>query len=487
MLGAMLGVAPVKATFGLKLLSLIMGLALLAMMLFVTGFDLEELQVIRHFLAVGSVLTYSQIMEWAGQGTAGALNAASAMQERQRQRKADAQALRTSQPEAHRFAPVNLAPPQPMAVPTAPPMAVAAAAAARRNRVIRAGAEPELPLMPEADPYADYLPEGDDALFEPMPAPMPVMAAPPMARRPDAGLYAPAPMMAPPSRKKEGFLSRFRRAPNPNFPLPMFEDPEMPSDLPPEDRIKARISDVIRSRVRHGMGAAAPQPHMTPLQAAIARREPALSKRGLGGVTRVEPPLVAAPANAAATGPMNAVSAAVASAAARAAAAQAQLAEHQAAAPAFARPAPPVAPAPVAPVLMAEPAPTMPDLSTAPSAAPAAAARVAAQTPAAAAAAAAVAAAIRAGAARAAAPPPHGWRRPCRNAGAAVPPGWGGPADPPRRTGRLPSATRRNRACPPRPAVARACARARCCAHPCPAARAFRGARAGAGRLAGRG
>ncbi|GGW26356.1 hypothetical protein GCM10011452_13180 [Gemmobacter lanyuensis] len=407
-LGAMLGVAPVKATFGLKLLSLIMGLALLAMMLFVTGFDLEELQVIRHFLAVGSVLTYSQIMEWAGQGTAGALNAASAMQERQRQRKADAQALRTSQPEAHRFAPVNLAPPQPMAVPTAPPMAVAAAAAARRNRVIRAGAEPELPLMPEADPYADYLPEGDDALFEPMPAPMPVMAAPPMARRPDAGLYAPAPMMAPPSRKKEGFLSRFRRAPEPELPpLPMFEDPEMPSDLPPEDRIKARISDVIRSRVRHGMGAAAPQPHMTPLQAAIARREPALSKRGLGGVTRVEPPLVAAPANAAATGPMNAVSAAVASAAARAAAAQAQLAEHQAAAPAFARPAPPVAPAPVAPVLMAEPAPTMPDLSTAPSAAPAAAARVAAQTPAAAAAAAAVAAAIRAGAARAAAPAPR--------------------------------------------------------------------------------
>ena len=85
-LGAMLGVAAVKASFGLTILWLMTGIAALGMMLFVTGFDAEELHNLRQMALVLSVLGYSQVMLWAGRGTAGAATLAVSMQERQRQR-----------------------------------------------------------------------------------------------------------------------------------------------------------------------------------------------------------------------------------------------------------------------------------------------------------------------------------------------------------------------------------------------------------------
>ncbi len=302
-LGAMLGVAPVKATFGLVMMSLLTGAATLAMLLFVTGFDRDELAVLRRHAMTLSVIAYSRALDLAGQGSSRAFQAASAMGERQRQRRADGQAQRQAEAEARRLAPVNLSAPEPMAV------------AHRRNRVIRAEGEPmggyEIapPMRPAVAPaharqVADWDDYGDDEVIAPpMPEPTPL------------------------PRKKEGLLGRLLRAPvEPELVIPELPQTQtMNDDAPNEDRIKARISDVIRSRVRQGMGTAAPQPHMSPLQAAIARREPTL-RRGQAAQMRIEPPVsagsapVAAPVVAAAPG--DAISAAVASAAARAAQAQ---------------------------------------------------------------------------------------------------------------------------------------------------------------------
>jgi DNA segregation ATPase FtsK/SpoIIIE, S-DNA-T family len=69
-LGAMLGLIPVQAGIGLKLLSLIVGISLLGMTLFVTGFSLPELSAIRRFLLVGLIVTYSKTMEILGTGAA---------------------------------------------------------------------------------------------------------------------------------------------------------------------------------------------------------------------------------------------------------------------------------------------------------------------------------------------------------------------------------------------------------------------------------
>lgn len=342
-LGAMLGVAAVKASFGLTILWLMTGIAALGMMLFVTGFDAEELHSLRQAALMLSVLGYSQVMLWAGRGTAGAATLAVSMQERQRQRRADAQALRATQ--------------LPAADPTAAPAAarasaIAAAVAQRATRVVRAETRPDprqpqpstLRRRPEPEPLMSdpFMIDEDDADFGPTPQfdapgnlrgiPAARLAAAPAADPYAQTSFAPAPMIAPqPVAKPKGFLGRLRRAVEPDL-LPLEPEPlDYDAYAPSEDRIKARISDVIKTRVRLGMGAAAPQPHMTPLQAAIARREPATGRRAPGPRDRMEPPVMAAAPEPAplVTAPVSAVQAAVANAAARAAAAQAQLTRQQ--------------------------------------------------------------------------------------------------------------------------------------------------------------
>ena len=54
--GALIQIVPGSAGFSLKVVSLLTGLGMVAMMLFVTGFDRQELRTIGRFLMVGSVL-----------------------------------------------------------------------------------------------------------------------------------------------------------------------------------------------------------------------------------------------------------------------------------------------------------------------------------------------------------------------------------------------------------------------------------------------
>ncbi|MGQ0565286.1 MAG: DNA translocase FtsK 4TM domain-containing protein [Gemmobacter sp.] len=218
-LGAALTVVPVGTGFGLKLLSLAFGAGLVAMLLFVAGFDLRELRSLGAFLATSLVRSYAALLVLAGQGAAGTARAAQALQ-----------AART----ARRTAPA---------------------------------------------------------------VPAPVVAAPPPLRASPARLAAPQrpappPPEAPPARGS--LLGLIRRTTQAEPSLTLI-DTTPPED---DDRVRARIADAIRARVR-------PQPVIAPsaVSAAIARREPSLHRQTprppapapRAATPRIEPPVTAAP------------------------------------------------------------------------------------------------------------------------------------------------------------------------------------------------
>jgi S-DNA-T family DNA segregation ATPase FtsK/SpoIIIE len=213
-LGSLLGVIPGSAGFGLKLLSLLTFAGLLVMMLYVTGFDMAELRAIWRFLLLGSVMTYSALAQGLGVGARGAVSGARVLQDRARSRAAAA-----PPPVARDGAPLRRA---------LPPVT----GAAMTPEPLRANATRGMPAGLRADPRA----------------------------------AEPAPV-----REKTGFLARLRRAadPQPELVDQPLADSAWDATLPSEDRIKARISDVIRKRVQR-----APEP----MPAAPA--------------TRVEPPVM---------------------------------------------------------------------------------------------------------------------------------------------------------------------------------------------------
>ena len=90
-LGALLNLIPVQAGIGLKLMSLVVGAALVIMALFVTGFTRPELAALRRFLWVGLIVTYSRLMEMLGHGAA---TTAQALADRRENRRALAEAAR---------------------------------------------------------------------------------------------------------------------------------------------------------------------------------------------------------------------------------------------------------------------------------------------------------------------------------------------------------------------------------------------------------
>jgi len=217
-LGSLIGVMPGSAGFGLKLLALLTFGGLVAILLFVTGFDMAELRALRRFLFLGSVLGYSAVRSALGSGTRGAVQGALALQDRARSRA-------TAAPVMGREAPIS-----------------------RR-------------MMPPVTGASM--------------APAPLHASPARAMAPSLRESPVAEMAPEPARDtlrdKIGFLARLRRntAPEPE-PEPELIEPEYapiwdPS-MPQDERIKARISDVIRSRVQR-------TPDLAPLPP-IGRIEP---------------------------------------------------------------------------------------------------------------------------------------------------------------------------------------------------------------------
>jgi DNA translocase FtsK len=88
--GTLLGIVPVSGTVGLKLLSLVLAVAMLAMAGFVLGFTKPELRAITRFMWLGTVAAYVGISNLLGKGASASVSGARAAAERARQRRAEA-------------------------------------------------------------------------------------------------------------------------------------------------------------------------------------------------------------------------------------------------------------------------------------------------------------------------------------------------------------------------------------------------------------
>ena len=275
-LGAVLGLVPVGSGFGLKMLSAATGLGLVTMMLFVTGFDQVELKAIARFLMVGVVVCYQGLVTLLAQGISGSAKAAVAMKDHAAAKKASmaeravekAERRAAEQAEAARMA--ALAP---------APMELSAPAPLKGGRVARAARPVVLveEVEPAPEPVAIALPKWSLRRLIPQAAETP---AEPLAHaepepqwgRPEALRAEPRMTEAP--RAKVGLLARVQnRLRLTEAPIDHQEPELLADDLPPEERIKARISDVIRSRANHG------QMPLNPITAAVQRREPPVARR----------------------------------------------------------------------------------------------------------------------------------------------------------------------------------------------------------------
>ncbi|MFP5480497.1 MAG: DNA translocase FtsK [Alphaproteobacteria bacterium] len=239
-LGSLLGVVPGSAGFGLKFLSLLTFAGLIAFMLYVCGFDMAELAAIWRFMLLGSILGYNAAATALGSGARGAVSGAMSLQDRARARAAAAPSL-------------------------------------DRDTAIRRAVPPVTGHM----------------------APEPLRASParamPPSLRSDPRPVAPEPAPAP--QPKLGLLERLRRKaqPDPEPELIELEQSWNP-DMPQEDRIKARISDVIRTRVQRSPDFPVAPP---PLPPAARVEPPVMRPKGpvtLMADTRPQPRPAPAPA-----------------------------------------------------------------------------------------------------------------------------------------------------------------------------------------------
>ncbi|OYW60131.1 MAG: cell division protein FtsK [Rhodobacterales bacterium 32-66-7] len=227
-LGSLIGVMPGTAGFGLTALSMLTFAGLVALMLYVTGFEVAELRAIGRKLLVGTVMVYSAL---ASGVTLGVGRGARALQDRARAK-------------------------------------------------AEAAPQPRRALPPVTGQMT----------------PEPLRAA--RVRAPVDHLPAFAPTEPQPG--KPGFLARLRRPAEPE-PALIEDAPDQAvwtAGLPPEERLKARISDVIRNRVQRD---AATRPAALPLSPSAPRVEPPLMRPRITltappvASPRVAPPTVVSP------------------------------------------------------------------------------------------------------------------------------------------------------------------------------------------------
>nr|MCW1952109.1 DNA translocase FtsK [Octadecabacter sp.] len=213
-LSILLTILPFGATFSVKLMSLLMGLGVLALMAFALGFTMYEIRRVGRFLLVGLIVAYSGVLKLLGQTASASYKGAQALGARVQERRE-----LTRQEKAEYEAELEAA----RAIP-APSIAQETA---RVAAVVRAN-----PAMPTR--YEDFDP------IEEAEAPVAYAAPAPLA----------APMRhAEPEQKQGLFASVFKRA----DPMPepeLIEEPSMEGDVPvaDNDRISARIANAVRTR-----------------------------------------------------------------------------------------------------------------------------------------------------------------------------------------------------------------------------------------------
>ncbi len=241
-LASLLGIMPVSAGIALKLLSLVMALASLAMFLFVTGFNLRELTRIASFLGLGLVFAYSALMAALGKGAKGSVAAAQTIGMRWQERRAS-QTIRAAEDYTARKTAKQ----------------AARATAIGTARMVQAEDDETAPANLAQATFS---------------RPATLRADP----RPNPGQHPESAHFAPP-KERASLLSRLpgllRREvePDPELFEPILS---ADADAPSADRIKARISSAIRSRAGAPLPNAVP---MSPITAAILRRDPPMASR----------------------------------------------------------------------------------------------------------------------------------------------------------------------------------------------------------------
>ncbi|MEQ6249765.1 DNA translocase FtsK 4TM domain-containing protein [Sulfitobacter sp. HNIBRBA3233] len=269
-MGVILTVLPIGSTFTIKLMSVLMGIGILALGAFVLGFTRAELARFGRFLLVGTIMAYATIMNLLGRGATGAVSAAQELQAKQAERRAERRASAEAQ-------------------------AALAASEARASAQVQPASAPRRPAIiatrnvPAPEPFID----ASDDSFDPFEEDHRAEA------EPKPGLLARMP----------GLIKR------PADPMPqpelVHQEPSFADeDVPDADRIKSKISDVIRNRVRSTTAVHTPvTAPLTkgrgrgpdPLVLNTARREPPVTAAATAAPAkplRAEPP-VTAPARAA--------------------------------------------------------------------------------------------------------------------------------------------------------------------------------------------
>ena len=256
-MGFILTVLPLGSTFAIKLMSLLMGVGIVALGAFVLGFTKPELVRAGRFLMLGLIMIYAGLMTVLGKGASSAVIAARELQVRNAGRK-----------ERNRAAADDAA-------------AYAAAVA----------------TVPAAPVYADPMPE-------------PKLQHPALATEPEVktGLLARMPLLM---KRAEPLVQEM---PEPELIEAFSYDNVV--DAPSDDRIKAKIAGVIQSRVRSsqsvkiesvapltkGRGRGpdplvlntqfAPEPEVQMEQVALRAEPPLTAPVPPVATMRVEPPLV---------------------------------------------------------------------------------------------------------------------------------------------------------------------------------------------------
>ena len=246
MMGTALGILPLSAGFGLKLLTVLLGAGLLALGAFVLGFTKFELQNVARFLLVGLIMSYASLLNLLGRGAGGAMAAAHKAQAahsdrraRRAEEAAEAEAwaatrygdTEQAQDYAQDYDPQDYDPEPPAQAP-------------RPVSRVRRAAPPPLELEPEEPELLD---EDDAYAYAQMQAWEQAAAAAPAP--------APTPRPAPEPVKKPGLLARITRRVEPD-PEPYYDDEVELLPIEPdngEDRIRAKIAHAVKSRRRPSM------------------------------------------------------------------------------------------------------------------------------------------------------------------------------------------------------------------------------------------
>jgi S-DNA-T family DNA segregation ATPase FtsK/SpoIIIE len=247
-MGVILTALPFGSTFAVKLMSLLMGLAIVVLGLFVLGFTRSELQRFFRFLLVGTIMVYATAMNLLGRSASGAVAAAQGLQAAQAERRAQRRVIQ-AEADAYAQAEAQVAP------------------APARTPTIIASRTPPAP-----EPLYDYAPD-------------PELAEYPAAPEPKSGLLARMPSL----------IKRPDAMPEPEL-VETYQEAVL-EEVPSEDRIKNKISDVIRNRVRTTN--AVHVPATGPLTRGRGRGPDPL----LLNTTRAEPPLTTSPTAAPAPAP----------------------------------------------------------------------------------------------------------------------------------------------------------------------------------------